>query len=241
MSAESRRAEFDSDAVTYDAYRPHYPEAVFDAIVDAVRSAQATVVEIGSGTGIATEAMARRGIEVTALEPAVGMAAVARAKLGPAINLVVSTFEDWEPTTSVDAVVAFNSWHWINPAVGVEKVMSILRPDGVLALIWTEVIQFGQAPFDERSGYHRHVVPVAQSMERHLEPLDQHPALAPRIMTRHRFHERLDADRFVAVTRTYPGPHSDDHFDRIRHLIDHDFGGYVIKIQDAVLYLYRRH
>jgi SAM-dependent methyltransferase len=239
--AGSRRAEFDSDAVAYDAYRPRYPEGLFDAIVDAVGAAQSSVVEIGSGTGIATEAMARRGMKVTAVEPAIGMAAVARAKLGPAINLVASTFEEWEPTSSVDAVVAFTSWHWINPAVGVEKILSILRPGGVLALIWTEVLQFGQPPFDERSGYQHQVVPLAHAIERHLDPLDQHPALAPRVVTRYRFAEQFDADRFVAVARTYPGLHSDDHFDRIRHLIDHDFGGQITKIQDAVLYLYRRH
>lgn len=238
--AATRRAEFDADAVAYDTYRPRYPEALFDAIVQAVGRADATAVEVGAGTGIATEPLVRRGLRVVAIEPAPGMARIARPKLGDRGQVVVSTFEEWEPDGHVDLVTAFSSWHWVNPADAVPKVASLLQPGGVLALTWTEVVQFGEEPFDSRSGYDSRRIPLAEAIEPVLQPLDAHGSFAERIVLRFRFERILDADTFVAESRTYPGPHSDRHDTEIHSLITRDFGGAVTKIEDAVLHLFSR-
>jgi trans-aconitate methyltransferase len=106
----ARRAEFDAEAVAYDTYRPRYPEQVFDTIIVTLGTTDATVVEIGAGTGIASEPLARRGLRVIANEPTIAMAEIAAAKLGADGEVVVSTFEDWQPTRPVDLVAAFTSW-----------------------------------------------------------------------------------------------------------------------------------
>jgi hypothetical protein len=50
------------------------------------------------------------------------MAAIAQAKTGQSAHVVTSTFEDWTLGGPVDAVLAFTSWHWIDPAVGIDKI-----------------------------------------------------------------------------------------------------------------------
>jgi len=44
----------------------------------------------------------------------------------------------------------------------------------------------------------------------------------------------------VALTRTYGGPQSESHDAEIRSLIVRDFGGAVVKVEDAVLHLFSR-
>jgi hypothetical protein len=59
-------------------------------------------------------------------------------------------------------------------------------------------------------------------------------------VSHHRFERKLDAESFVAVTRTYGGHHASERDQLIRHLIENEFGGEVTKVEDAVLYLARR-
>jgi len=172
--AATRREEFDTEALAYDTYRPRYPEELFDAIVRCLGTSDATVLEVGAGTGIASEPLVRRGLRVIAIEPAPAMANIARSKLGDRADVIVSTFEDWEMSAPVDLVAAFTSWHWVNPAIGVAKVASVLQPGGVLALTWTEVVQFGQEPFDRLSGLDQRVPPFAEAIEPHLRAFDEH-------------------------------------------------------------------
>ena len=228
--ASTRRDEFDAEAAAYDTFRPRYPENLFDAVLDAVGGAGATAVEIGAGTGLATEPLVRRGLRVTAIEPAPAMAAIAKEKLDGRFELVVTTFEEWDPRAPVDLVAAFTSWHWIEPAVGVPKVASLLRPGGVLALVWTEVIQFGEPPFDELSGYDTRRVALSE-LEPVLRPVDVHGAFGPRVVSRFRFERVLDADTFTAEHRTYPGPHSEANDEKVRTLITGRFGGTVTKVE----------
>lgn len=237
--ASKRREEFDAEAAAYDTFRPRSPEGLFDAIVKAVGRTGAMAVEIGAGTGIATDPLVRRGLRVTAIEPATAMAEIAKEKLDGRFELVTTTFEEWVPRAPVDLVAAFTSWHWIDPAVSVPKAASMLRQGGVLALVWTEVIQFGEAPFDELSGYDARRRPFSE-LERVLRPVELHGAFGRREVSRFRFQRLLNADTFTAEHRTYPGPHSDASDQKVRTVINERFGGAVTKIEDAVLHLFRR-
>ena len=49
----------------------------------------------------------------------------------------VARFEDWDPDgRRFDAVVAGQTWHWIDPVAGAAKAAEVLRPGGRLALFW---------------------------------------------------------------------------------------------------------
>jgi len=104
--AQQRSEEFDARALDYDQYRPRYPDGLFDDIVElGALQPGATVIEIGAGTGIATGALADRGLQVTAIEPASAMAALGVTRLGSRARFVVGRFEDWSRSNR-------SNWCW---------------------------------------------------------------------------------------------------------------------------------
>jgi trans-aconitate methyltransferase len=65
-------------AELYDRARPSYPAGAIDALLAHGALAPGDrVIEVGAGTGKATELLAARGLRVLALEPSAEMAAVA--------------------------------------------------------------------------------------------------------------------------------------------------------------------
>lgn len=47
----------------------------------------------------------------------------------------MARFEAWEPAgRTFDAVIAAQSWHWVDPVAGAVKAAQVLRPDGRLAI-----------------------------------------------------------------------------------------------------------
>ena len=138
---ETFRATFDEDPAAYDRVRPVAPAAVFDDLVAlAGLGAGSSIVEIGPGTGQATRPLAARGLRVLALELGPRLAERARqnlAELGD-VSVVTTSFEAWDPGTArFDAVVACNSFHWVDPAVRFAKAAAVLRPGGCLAVLST--------------------------------------------------------------------------------------------------------
>lgn len=138
------RAGFDEDAVAYDRTRPVAPPEVFD---DVVRSAGlapgSAVVEIGPGTGQATRPLVERGLRILGLELGGHLAARARENLAgfPDVTVRQSSFEAWDPDGErFDAVVACNSFHWVEPDVRLAKVAEVLVAHGHLVVLATPVV-----------------------------------------------------------------------------------------------------
>lgn len=132
------RGGFDDDAVAFNRTRPVCPAELFDDLVRLGNLATGKqVVEVGAGTGQATLPLAQRGLAITAIELGPELAALARANLASfeTVKVLTGSFEDWEPVGAVfDAVVAFNSLHWVDPELRYTKPARVLRPDGVLVV-----------------------------------------------------------------------------------------------------------
>jgi SAM-dependent methyltransferase len=138
--SDEQRLAFGRVAELYDRARPSYPAVAIDSLLEyGGLGPGSRVVDIGAGTGKATELLAERGLDVTAIEPSADMAAVARVKLGrrPGVRIVESTFEDWEATERFDAVVSVQAWHWVDPAIRYARAHRALAPRGTLAAIWS--------------------------------------------------------------------------------------------------------
>ncbi len=132
LHADRGRAEsFGEVAELYDRARPSYPPELVDALLEGgVRD----VLDVGTGTGIAAQLLARRGCAVLGVEVDERMAARARER---GIAVEVAPFERWEPRgRSFELVIAAQAWHWIEPAAGVRRAAALLRPAGRLALFW---------------------------------------------------------------------------------------------------------
>lgn len=134
MNEVDRATVFGRDAGTYDRSRPGYPYEVVDHIV--AMADPTSVVEIGAGTGKATELLADGRRRVTCLEPDPQMAEMLTAKGLPGVSVEVLRFEDWNGAEPVDLILAAQSWHWVDDTVGFGKAMELLRPGGLLALLW---------------------------------------------------------------------------------------------------------
>jgi SAM-dependent methyltransferase len=130
---------FDHDAELYDQARPDYPDQIFDDLFAlGALEHDATVLEVGSGTGQATRHLARRGCRVVCIELGENLATVVRRNLElfPRVEVVTCAFESWEPRDSrFDAVFAATSWHWLDPEVRYEKAARVRKPGGILAIV----------------------------------------------------------------------------------------------------------
>jgi SAM-dependent methyltransferase len=121
---------FGIDPRRYDRARPRYPTALVARIVAG--NSGRDVLDVGCGTGIAARQFQAAGCSVLGVEPDARMADFARAT---GLPVEVATFEAWEPAGRMfDAVIAAQSWHWVNPVTGAEKAGAVLRPEGRLAI-----------------------------------------------------------------------------------------------------------
>ena len=193
---------FGEVADLYDRYRPTYPEAVFDRIVEFghLRSGD-RALEVGAGTGRATRPLALRGLAVTALEPSSAMARLARQNTGDiaAVRVEESSFEDWPlPPQPFRPVASVQAWHWVRPEVAYGKAGDALEPGATLALVWNTAT--GE---ENRSG-------VGAELEAEIEAVYRReaPTLAqgvPRERELERRHEIEASGAFVEVVREdYP-------------------------------------
>ncbi len=121
---------FGTNARRYDQARPGYPDALVARIVAG--SPGRDVLDVGCGTGIAARQFKAAGCVVLGVEPDARMADFARSR---GVRVEVATLEAWQPAgRTFDAVVAAQSWHWVDPVTGAEKAARVLRPDGRLAI-----------------------------------------------------------------------------------------------------------
>ena len=101
------------------------------------------------GTGQATRPLAQLGCAVTAIEPGVEMADMARQRLArfPNVAVETATFETWDDRDRrFDLIVAASSWHWIDPGVGWTRAHHVLHPGGRLALLGHVVVRRTDEP-----------------------------------------------------------------------------------------------
>jgi len=119
-------------ASVYQTARPGYPaEAVAWLIGDAER-----VLDLGAGTGKLTEALVSLDREVIAVDPVEEMLEELEVRV-PGVPRILGVAEDIPiEDDSVDAVVAGQAWHWFEADRAVAEIARVLRPGGVLGLVW---------------------------------------------------------------------------------------------------------
>lgn len=147
----TRRHAFDAVAERYDRFRPRYPSEAFDEIAGFAGLATGSrVLEIGPGPGLATLEFARRGYDIVGVELGPNLAATARRNLAgyTHVEIVNADFETWPiPEERFHAVVAASAFHWIDPAIRLEKCAAALVTGGALALLGVDHIAGGSEPF----------------------------------------------------------------------------------------------
>jgi len=127
----TRALSFGAAAELYDRARPTYPA---ELVEDLLALRPQAVLEVGCGTGKASELFLGRVPSLLAVEPDARMAAVARRK---GVDVEVGPFERWEPSgRTFDLVIAAQSWHWVPEPEGAALARAVLRPGGHLGAFW---------------------------------------------------------------------------------------------------------
>jgi SAM-dependent methyltransferase len=145
---------FGSDPERYDRARPRYPDAMVAAIVAA--SPGPDVLDVGCGTGISARQFHAAGCRVLGVDIDARMAEFARRS---GVEVEVAAFEAWDPAgRAFDAVIAGQTWHWVDPVAGSAKAAQVLRPGGRLAVFWN-VFQPPPEVVEAFSDVYRRVMP----------------------------------------------------------------------------------
>jgi SAM-dependent methyltransferase len=125
---------FGEVAGSYDAARPGYPPEIVEAIRAYHGGVPARLVEVGAGTGRATELLVGLGAPMTCVEPDPRMAELLAARF-PAVEVVVAAFEEWAaPPGGVPALACALAWHWLDPETRNRRAYDALAPGGTLAV-----------------------------------------------------------------------------------------------------------
>ena len=191
------------------------------------------------------------------MEPGPNMAAFLRRLVtGRPCHIVESRFEDAALEGPFDVAVAGTSFHWVDPAVGVEKLAGLLGRGGWLALFWN--VHGGVDGVDDE--WTAAMSPIAQRVGN-----DHSAGAAPPLDADARTAEIEAGGRFELVDRVIlRWPHAHDSvsmralfasfsswstlaepertraLDDIAALVDERFGGSVTRTYTSVLYVARR-
>ena len=194
----ARADSFGAAAQLYDARRPRYPDQLIDDLLS--RGAQ-TVLDVGAGTGIASQQLLDKGADVLAVEPDPRMAEIAKEK---GIPVEMGTFESWDPAKrNFDLVVFGQSFHWVNPSIALPKIHSLLSTGVQLALMWNRLFPTDPTHSDFAEIYRDYMNPGSPLIDGSSIGIVETDGNTDRLIA------SITASGFTVEEHTYP---RDDHY-----------------------------
>jgi SAM-dependent methyltransferase len=137
---------FSQTAAAYAAYRPRYPDGLFDWLASVAPSTRCAW-DCGTGSGQAATGLAERFAHVVATDPSA--AQLAHAATSPRVSCAAMTAEHSAlAARSVALVTVAQALHWIDRAAFYEEARRTLVHGGVLA-VWSYGLgKFGEPAID---------------------------------------------------------------------------------------------
>lgn len=241
---------FSDRASDYVQFRPSYPAAAIDAILDGLesgaRDAESALraADVGAGTGISARLLGDRGASVIAVEPNRAMrdAAAPHPRVSWRDGSAEATGLD---AGSLDLVLVAQAFHWFRARDALREFARILRPGGRLALMWN--VRNEKDPFT--AGYWQAVLAGGGESVAEKWAIEAHAVDATKLygpMRRHAFsyEQRLDRAGLMGRARSASyvpktGPAADSVMAELEHLFARfaDSSGIVTMIYTTEVYL----
>jgi SAM-dependent methyltransferase len=131
---------FDAAADYYDRFRPSYPAELIDCIINKTGiNSNSKILEIGAGSGKATELFVNKGFNMLCVEPGENLveAGIRKFSYTDKVKYCTCRFEDWKETPdNFDAAISAQAFHWVPKPIGFQKCFSALKKNGHIALFW---------------------------------------------------------------------------------------------------------
>ena len=135
------RRIFDTIPEQFDRFRPKYSRELFAFLVDRAKIAPGkSVLEIGPGTGQATDPILKTGCDYNAIEFGEHLFAKMQEKYGsfPNFHIVNDDFITHDfGRRRFDMIYSAATIQWIPEEVAFSKTFELLKPGGVLAMMLT--------------------------------------------------------------------------------------------------------
>lgn len=132
---------FSNRVENYVRYRPHYPNILPFLKENIGLDKTWTIADIGSGTGISSEAFLNNGNTVYGVEPNKEMREAAEIAFKNRKNFKsingtaeATNLRDHE----IDLIVAGQAFHWFDKITSKKEFQRIVRPGAFLLLMWNE-------------------------------------------------------------------------------------------------------
>jgi SAM-dependent methyltransferase len=215
MTSTPNLDRFSGLADPYDRHRPQPPPVLADLLTRCLGGPPATVVDLGSGTGLSTRFWSGRAGRVIGVEPNADMRARAEAVGGAGLEYRSGTAAATGlPAGCADLVTISQAFHWMDPQPTLAETARLLRPGGVLAVYdcdWPPAVHWEvEAAHDRLMAEARRLEDAGNRdrhfrrwpKERHLENIraSGHFRYAREVLLHHE--EAGDAERFIGLVHS---------------------------------------
>ena len=213
-------ASFDKFAKTYDEVRPRYPIQLYKDIQSFCGiSSQTNLLEIGTGSGIATKEIAKLKARIITVEPGDNLVEVAKQNLSGYQNIqfICDTFENCDfKGRQFDIILSATTFHWLERDSKYYDCYRYLKDNGILVLYWNSFCRENSpimreidevyarnlsATYERKSDVNRGVLDKVIKREQELIQSEYFYISA---LKRYRTEYQYDSDSYVALLNTYP-------------------------------------
>ena len=145
MDLKNESEMFNRAADYYDKFRPSYPNEIINALIkNANLSYGSKLLEIGAGSGKATELFVNKGFDILCIDPGVDLVKIGNERFtNENFRFEAARFEEYSATAkSFDAIFSAQAFHWVPQPIGYEKCAAALKDGGYLAPFWNMYITY---------------------------------------------------------------------------------------------------
>ncbi|MEH7462864.1 methyltransferase domain-containing protein [Bacillus thuringiensis] len=259
VNFEERKYTFDDIVEEYEKIRPTYPKELFqDLFTYANIKKEDRILEIGCGTGKATEGLVELGYkQIDCIELGERLAQFTASKFQNenGIHVYQGDFENWDrQDDSYSLAVSATAFHFINPEIGYPKVANLLRENGTMAFFWTYHIQPSADVFREIGDcyekyaphLHPNKLPTLEDLIEERKKLTmQHDLFQDLVVKTYKWTDTYTSDDYIALLHTQSAHRllsqevKEKLFHSIQNVIE-KHGGKIEKLQFVALYLARK-
>ncbi len=245
MSSTELKTTFNTAAMLYEDVRPGYPDELIQDVVGlSGLSDHSRILEVGCGTGKATQPFAERGYELVCLDIGADLIAVATEKLKkfPNVSFIEQTFEEWASDGEFDLIISATAFHWVDPKVRYLKASEVLKSRGFLAVFSNQHIRKDEGFFAESQRlYDKYYAPLTTSDPTHATNFPGVEAFQDPIKRVYPWSQTYSSEQYIKLLGTYSGhialPEKNKRllFEGIANLIETKYEGQITKYYEAVL------